>query len=55
MKKYILLSVGVLMVLGSFAQNKNFTYKLSLSLYQGRTAGQEAKVSLVVNTYRPLL
>ena len=28
---------------------KNFTYKLSLSLYQGRTAGQEAKVSLVVN------
>jgi len=28
---------------------KNFTYKLSLSLYQERTAGQEAKVSLVVN------
>ena len=28
---------------------KNFTYKLNLSLYQGRTAGQEAKVSLVVN------
>ena len=31
---------------------KNFTYKLSLSLYQGRTAGQEAKVSLVVNKLR---
>ena len=28
---------------------KNFTYKLSLSLYQERTAGKEAKVSLVVN------
>ena len=28
---------------------KNFTYKLNLSLYQGRTAGQEAKESLVVN------
>lgn len=28
---------------------KNFTYKLNLSLYQDRTAGQEAKVSLAVN------
>lgn len=28
---------------------KNFTYKLNLSLYQGRKAEQEAKVNLVVN------
>ena len=33
---------------------KNFTYKLSLSLYQGRTAGQEAKVSLVAVSYTHL-
>ncbi|RGN49993.1 MULTISPECIES: hypothetical protein [unclassified Bacteroides] len=45
MKKYILLSVGVLMVLGSFAQNKNFTYKfygqIRTDLYYNSRANEE--------------
>ena len=45
MKKYILLSVGVLMVLGCFAQNKNFTYKfygqIRTDLYYNSRANEE--------------